>query len=72
MSHTTTSTANISTMQLQIRGQETTVIECQNNEKIQHIKVFLFLNSIIVVHIKFILNLFLDINIQGYSIKMII
>ncbi|KYQ56711.1 40S ribosomal protein S30, partial [Trachymyrmex zeteki] len=27
-----------STMQLQIRGQETTVIECQNNEKIQHIK----------------------------------
>ncbi|EFN88545.1 40S ribosomal protein S30 [Harpegnathos saltator] len=26
-------------MQLKIRGQETTVVDCQDNETIQHIKV---------------------------------
>ncbi|KAG5314781.1 RS30 protein, partial [Acromyrmex insinuator] len=34
----TTSTAYTSTMQLQIRGQETTIIVCQDNENIQDIK----------------------------------
>lgn len=37
--YTSKSTAHTSTMQLQIRGQQTTIVECEDNEKIQHIKV---------------------------------
>ncbi|KAL6261282.1 hypothetical protein P5V15_008804 [Pogonomyrmex californicus] len=34
----TTEDITYTNMQLQIRGQQTTVIECEDNEKIQHIK----------------------------------
>lgn len=34
--------SHIFIMQLQIRGQETTVVECQNNETVQHIKVITY------------------------------
>jgi len=34
-------------MQLQIRGQQTTVIECEDTEKVQCIKVLFFSNNIL-------------------------
>jgi len=52
-------------MQLQIRGQQTTVIECEDTEKVQHIKVLFFFNYILFICQIYYPNLSLSDDIQA-------